>query len=69
VHTSAKPSPSTSAQSSPVLETSLARNPFVPNATVAAGKMNPLGRVKAPASGLTTWTGTAARATGGRARS
>src|SRR5437868_3556385 len=56
---SARPSPFTSAQSRPVLESALAMKPFDPYATVDAGNTNAFGSVYVPPSGFCTMTSTA----------
>src|SRR5262245_48426361 len=56
---SARRSPFTSAQSSPVLDSALEMNPLAPNESVDAGKTNAEGFVKKPPSGLSAITSTA----------
>src|SRR5262245_29414256 len=56
---SARRSPFTSAQASPVLESGLETNPLVPNERFEAGNTNAAGFVKKPPSGLSAITSTA----------
>src|SRR5437868_12660469 len=63
--TSARPSPSTSAASSPVLESGLLMKPFVAKATFVAGKTKAAPLVNAPPSGFRTITAVAPPASEG----